>query len=216
MTEDHQWRYCGIDPDTSTCAVGFVDVWKVGNQLHGRIHNGWVEKPTLTSTYVKCHHLGFRLDPVLQMKLSTCDGMAIEGQDVIRGHTKNPADIIKLAQVAGFWAAQRRGNATVHVPEPKEWKGQVPKGVHHKRLCAMLGLRSKTMGGKHPYECPLNDDGTPRVNLGNGIVPSDWKHLLDAFGLAIWLAELARGTSIQWGRNTTSPAARFSLDTIAR
>jgi len=213
------WRYCGIDPDTNTCAVAFVDVFGSGNRLHGRIHNGWIIKSSTTHTHGEdCCHLSFAIPETLRMVLESTDGMAIEGQEVIRRVTKNPADIIKLAQSAGFWAAQRRGACTLHLPSPKEWKGQVPKGTHHKRICRVLGLKSKTMGGRDPYECPTYGDGVPWLNLGDGINPSDWKHLMDAFGLAIWMAETARGTkAIDWGgEKPTNEGSRFSLDTLSR
>jgi hypothetical protein len=51
----------------------------------------------------------------------------------------DPNDLIQLAAVVGDMAGALRPHASaVHVFQPRTWKGQVPKDVHHRRVKAKL------------------------------------------------------------------------------
>ena len=112
----------------------------------------------------------------------------VEGQEIYRGKTGNPADILRIAQVAGgaLASAQALPGDTL-LPTPNEWKGSVPKEIHQGRTCTKLGWRFEKRAG---YVVPIEPDGF--VNCGTAAMrDSDWKHVLDAIGLAIWGIEQA-------------------------
>ncbi len=110
---------------------------------------------------------------------------AIEGQDIYvgRGRTQNPKSIMLLASVAGaalMLVERRFSPAEILYPRPADWKGQVPKEIHHTRLCGSLGWRFERRAG---YCRPWNDDA------GFEFPATKWKHLMDAIGLALWARE---------------------------
>lgn len=118
--------------------------------------------------------------------IDVCDVYLVESQELHRMHKAAPKDILRLAQVAGAALAtvshQQPGGAIVRLVSPQEWKGQVPKEIHQARVCKRLGWEFTTKAGYCvPNEKHLEDFGV--VNL------SDWKHLLDAIGLALWWAK---------------------------
>jgi len=115
--------------------------------------------------------------------------VAIETPMVYRKETKNPEDIIHLACVAGAAAcAYASQGFRVEMVEPQRWKGQVPKGVHQKRTLDALGLTGKRRGGESAgYMVP--DDPAFFGEFGASAKDGDWKHLLDAVGLALWASK---------------------------
>lgn len=134
------------------------------------------------------------------------DLVVVEGQHIVRGEkgTKNPVDILRLAQVAGAasCAARRAYRSTKTIrPTPAEWKGQVPKEVHQARV-----LRDQGWG---TMEAGLAALGTrwPEVTT------REWLHVVDALGLAQWgrkklaLATLVSRSSEAKPSRTSSPAA---------
>lgn len=99
--------------------------------------------------------------------------------------TKNPQSLVDLAflggVVAGVLGSPER---TVVLPvEPNDWKGSVRKPMHHCRVLAKLGWQAKRFG----------DHARPETNpSGNYFTPvkgADWKHVMDAVGLALWGVE---------------------------
>lgn len=70
---------------------------------------------------------------------SALRGVLIEHPFVYpRGQTKNPNDIVKLAINAGEWGGRYKQWTDVTYVLPFQWKGAVPKGVHHQRILAKL------------------------------------------------------------------------------
>ncbi len=121
------------------------------------------------------------------------DGFAVEDQTYRGrrdGKTKksNPQHLISLAHVAGSaWASISRCVEAAGLLVPAEtWKGSVPKSAHHRRLCSQLGW---------DYKEQLRVDGPRIVPIGIELLyndlPSDveWPDVLDAIGLARWLAK---------------------------
>jgi hypothetical protein len=55
-----------------------------------------------------------------------------------RGQTKNPNDVLSVAVNAGEWGGLYRQWATIEYVLPFQWKGSVPKAIHHERVLAKL------------------------------------------------------------------------------
>lgn len=111
----------------------------------------------------------------------------IESQEMVYSSRSgaNPRDLLPIATVTGVMAQYLADYCLeVVLPLPSEWKGQVPKAVNHARTASLLGWETKTMGGKKPYLCPVS--GHEEIRLTGKVNPGDWKHLMDAIGLAIW------------------------------
>jgi len=108
----------------------------------------------------------------------------VEGQQIYYGKSKvSPDSILLLSQVAGGASAILHAicATSVTMPRPRKWKGEVPKPIHQARVLSRLGwLYKKTQG----YSYPTN----PPSRL-NKLRPDEWKHVVDALGLAMWGAE---------------------------
>lgn len=85
------------------------------------------------------------------------------------GRTKNPNDLIEVAVSAGEWAGRLSGVSITFVT-PSEWKGQVPKPIHHRRIRAQLTEAEGEV-----------------LNAGIGDYPPSKAHnIVDAVGLGLW------------------------------
>ena len=106
--------------------------------------------------------------------------LIVESQELHLGHRSAPKDIIRLAQVAGaILGAFGISPKTSMLVSPSTWKGQVPKEIHQARVCKKLGWDFEAM----------SDHVRPAQKHWDGFTvhkPSDWKHLMDAVGLALW------------------------------
>ena len=108
----------------------------------------------------------------------------IEGQRIYPESKARPNDLIKLAVLAGAIAgicASLYPSKRIIIPQPREWKGSVPKSVYQARLYKQLGWGYHKM---KTYTYPLY----PRV--GQNIKHTEWKHVGDAIGLMRWGARL--------------------------
>ena len=111
----------------------------------------------------------------------------VEGQEIYRNSHAPPSNILSLATVAGFWAGSMLAASGVDdwsllIPRPAEWKGQVPKAIHQARIAASLGWPYEKRAG---YVAPDVPKSAGLVVVG-GFNGSDWKHAMDAVGLAVW------------------------------
>jgi len=111
---------------------------------------------------------------------------AIEGQQIYYGKSQvRPDSLLLLAQVAGAAACAMRicGASTIILPRPRKWKGEVPKPIHQARILSRLGWAyKKTQGYSYPTD--------PPKHLGS-LRPEEWKHVVDAIGLALWARDRA-------------------------
>lgn len=115
----------------------------------------------------------------------TVSRLAVEKPQFYVTNTSAPEDLLNLAAVAGGMVGVLGGIypvARVALPHPADWKGQVPKDIHHRNLCARLGWTYKDVRG-HVF--PTNVD--PSI-LRSDIPVSGWNHVLDAIALAHWAA----------------------------
>lgn len=195
----------GVDPDTTSTALAVVDV----------------DTPQVLAVYLMKQRSKKGREATLEMLKLAHDmhlsrneklpggeqhvtsivhetvAIAVEGQELYmprggRGGTKNPRSILWLAPISGVWMALLKfayPEAQLYFPAPAEWKGQVPKQVHHMRIGKALGwAMAKSGGQKTGYGYPEN----VKIPLGDKINKSDWKHAMDAVGLALWAGEQAR------------------------
>lgn len=166
----------GIDPDLHSTAlagwdmkkrvVTFVGVIRVSEKLKGR-----------EAAVAMCQELAkYPLDD---------DVVVIEGQEIRYTARKgaDPQDIVNLAVVAGGAASQAKGR--VLMPSPSQWKGSIPKAVHQARVLGKLGWPSETVGrSTRAYTRPTG--GFEGVLGAKDLGKEDWKHVVDAIGLAMW------------------------------
>ena len=112
------------------------------------------------------------------------DILVAEGQDVrYTGKTSfaNPQDVCNLALITGAALALSYAPKK-YSPLPREWKGNVPKGIKQCRILSALGIEYEMRGGKDPYPVPVDFE---QYCIGK-VNASDWKDLTDAVGLAVW------------------------------
>lgn len=115
--------------------------------------------------------------------------IAIETPQLYGGgkNKADPADLINLALVsgaAGHLFGRLYPAADIGYVVPRDWKGQVPKHIHHQRICEALGM-NYSMDGKRVI--PRWHD---HVRVLGSITPSKAQHVLDAVGLAMWAQKL--------------------------
>lgn len=115
-------------------------------------------------------------------KVNNWSAIAVEGQEfLIRGNSPF-SDIGLLASVTGaVIATAPRPGPAIFCPKPIQWKGNVPKPIHHQRIAEELGI-----------EIEINQThGVPKDAKIQTLLPlkSDWKHGMDAIGLALWASK---------------------------
>lgn len=122
--------------------------------------------------------------------------VAVEGQEIyhgVAGRTKNTKSILSLGPVSGAVLAcssLRWPEAHLYFPQPKAWKGQVPKGPHQARTFGKMGMtfkQVKSSDGGYCYPLPGQAD---HVLGGGALTQGQWKHAADAFGLALYAREI--------------------------
>jgi hypothetical protein len=112
--------------------------------------------------------------------------IVVEGQRIYAGSKAQPNDLIKLAKIAGAAAgicAMLYPDKHIIIPDPRDWKGSVPKHVYQARLYKQLGwgyVSHKSANYAHPKN----------PTAGRSISHGEWKHAGDACGLSMWGASL--------------------------
>lgn len=94
------------------------------------------------------------------------DNVIVEVPRIYPRGPARPNDLIGLAVVAGAAAARAPGDATFVFPH--QWKGQVPKEIHHRRIFLQLA-----------------DSELEKVRL-RGVPKSLIHNVNDAIGLGLW------------------------------
>jgi hypothetical protein len=116
--------------------------------------------------------------PAFTLILSKMVGaLVIEIPQVYRASMSkgDPNDLIKVAIEAGRWIERAKlAGMDVTCTLPNEWKGQVPKAIHHKRAESTL-------------------TASERMNLPATLCESKRHNAMDAVALGLWrLARLRR------------------------
>jgi hypothetical protein len=183
----------GIDPDLTTPAVAVIDT---DNHVYAvdcirvkrtRGEDPWIALNAALSDYFK--DIAARWLPSLPL---TPRVLAVEGQEMYMHGAARKQDIAKLAFSAGMVAGRfcrEFPSANLLVPLPKAWKGGQPKEINQARTCRHFGWGVDPAKG---YVVPVEE----RVLFPQrGFRRSDWKHGLDALGIALWASKQSTGAS---------------------
>lgn len=185
----------GIDPDLHNTAVALV---RDGRVEYVEVIR--VDKKLKDADAVKamCIEIGRwernepLFDPESVMGIAL-DALVVEGQELYRGQTGNPADILRVGQVAGAAVGCFSGDlhymaGQAYLPQPKEWKGNVPKKIHQARICKRLNW---PCDARADYVVPRTGEVCGLPDISRHLKAADWKHVMDAIGLALWGEEQA-------------------------
>ena len=171
----------GIDPDTKATGIAVVQTLPAGSL-----------RPTPRVLYVATAPVKAPLSVQERVRLMGnvvwaelhsipfnrgIDRIAVEGQRVYSKGKVRPQDLIHLAQVAGMAAAHAQmglPEASLWIPEPVQWKGSVEKGAMQRRILGRVGLTEKLEG----------------VEGAEGMTKTQRGHVIDAIGLAMWVATI--------------------------
>ena len=118
---------------------------------------------------------------VMDTRFRSVNRISVEGQDAYAGSKqhKRPNDLIHLAVVAGMATGVAQEvfriftTPDLWIPKPAEWKGQVEKKAHQRRILASVGLTEKLEG----------------IPGAAGMTATQRGHVIDAIGLAVWVAK---------------------------
>jgi hypothetical protein len=190
--------YIGIDPDLQRPALAavqgsdvvFVACFKTSKSKQQAAVEE-IAKEAMHWMDGVCDSLGFA-----GYHYPDLSGIAVEAQEIYRGKTKNPQDIAVLAASAGVLLGAARArwpHADAVFALPKDWKKGVPKRIHQARVLKRLGVPCELVGEKGTGYCvPLWPEG--KLPIGEAdLNRSDWKHVVDAIGLAVYAQSLFRG-----------------------
>lgn len=171
--------FMGIDPDMHQMPVVVVD--ETGKLCHVQIVE--VDKK-LTGREALVEMVNkLQLTDLSESFESAVCATTIEAQEIYQfgaSKTKNPKSIMFLATVAGA-AMQRFGFDTLYFPTPQEWKGNVPKQIHQARVLGRIGISYTKVGTQESGYCMPCILDVSQFNVGKA---SNWKHVVDAIGLA--------------------------------
>jgi hypothetical protein len=178
----------GVDPDKDTPAFASV---LIGSDHSLRVLGVGLggEKPTIANAVL--HHILWDGNLLLRdedFSDPTPARCFIESPEAVytKGKGIRVQDIVDLARRAGEMAASiySLGITEIDYISPAQWKGQVPKDISQARICTRLGWPYEKMAG---YARPTT--GFSNVSGTEALKKSDWKHVLDAIGIALWGAD---------------------------
>lgn len=168
----------GIDPDSKYIALAVGDAEIIQGVCSFKVPQGRMEMikilPQIIPAFME-EQYGLPLWPPI---------IIIEGQRIYPQSKVRPNDLIKLAHLAGAAAgvcASLYPGSRILIPEPKDWKGSVPKHIHQARLYKKLGW-----GYKQTKDYAYPEHPT----VGKKLLKGEWKHVGDAIGLMQWGAAL--------------------------
>lgn len=183
--------YLGCDPDMAcpTVAAVCASTGRLVGVYASR--RGAVKKGAESSAIVSIRNVrGIFHDFSKMLGYPSILGIAIENQEVFSSARRGvpPSSLLALGQVAGAIVLDAlyevRAEGRVLFPQPKTWKGDVPKHIHQARVLGKLKIEYEKV--REDYCVPLDCEhivGYDTVNRG------DWKHASDSVGLAVWCRE---------------------------
>lgn len=188
--------YLGCDPDTHSTGMAAVDE-------HGRVLGVWCIKAKGKTEGQAVVAMSRAFDAFLPKIYATddldwhsLDAVAVEFPEIVYSarEGKNPRNIITLTAVAGVClgriVASTYFKCNHYFPRPREWKGSVPKHIHQARTCKHLGWAYEVHGKDQGRYCQPSDP--PKLLGDDTLNPGDWKHIMDAIGLALWAKDKSR------------------------
>lgn len=181
----------GVDPDLHRTAFAAVCEQQVLAVGVARVAS-WLKGPDAVAAMVamlRYHHSDAEHSWDHWTRLSSV--LVVEGQQIYAGgkkSTKGWDSVLLLAQVAGAAAGiLTQYRQDLIIPRPQKWKGSIPKAVHQARVLKRRGIEYDMKGSKTPKSDTRYC--VPRGRLAAGsdtLADSDWKHVVDAIGLADW------------------------------
>lgn len=165
----------GIDPDTKNTGLALVeahDCAPIGigfRVLHVAVASA--KGATVQDRLVRlAYEMGLSLETALAGY--DVDRVAIEWQKLRPRGERNPNSIVDLNGVAGMCvqACVSFMVSDVLTPIPADWKGQVPKDIHQKRILSQVDLTADLEG----------------VPGADSLTKTQKGHVIDAIGLALW------------------------------
>lgn len=181
--------FLGIDPDLHNTGLAVVDVDPNGSKRAHWVGVARVAKALKGEDAVVA--MASALDEASRGILRAhkdasgffWEHSVVEGQEIYQGSEVRVSDLLNLAQVAGAAAGVFGAG---RIPRPKDWKGNVPKHIHQARTARALGWACEVRGGKEPYVVPQLSG---EVRGADDLEGRDWKHVMDAIGLALWASK---------------------------
>lgn len=193
----------GVDPDSTTTALATVVVDDLGRIL---LHDVAIIR---TESFDLCA-VGLGISDYLERTGTLLGGLipggsledvdpvllTVEEPQIYAGVRTKPQDIAKLGMVTG--AVMGASSASDHLlildsitVLPAKWKGQLPKRVSQARSWRKLDIPCDVAGKDERAYCVPNLLGSPLslVAERKKILKSDWRHLGDALGIALWRLE---------------------------
>lgn len=179
----------GIDPDLTSTAIAVYDP-----MLQKMVRLALVRARGYQSMLST---LPLELERMLGPYIAGVDAVVIEGQKIYQTRTggkearADKNDLVHLAHVTGicYGLLASHPSITPYVVEPSQWKGQRTKIATGTKLMNALGWRGRQRGGKDPYIEMFDQDSICKTSDGRKVKASDWKHLVDAAGMALWGSE---------------------------
>lgn len=181
--------FLGIDPDMHTLPIAVVDetgklvnlqIVEVSKKLTGRDALVAMVRELSTACISFKEQLG-------RIVCAT-----VEGQELYQfgpSKTKNPKSIMFLATVAGaalLKTIHMQSYTELYFPTPQEWKGNVPKQIHQARVLGRMGIKYTLVCTRDNGYCVPNEKAWANPTCLWSLKKSDWKHAVDAIGLAQW------------------------------
>jgi len=174
--------YAGADPDLHQTAIAWVseDLSDFGHIL--------LEIPTGLKGFVAVNEMA-RASISLPCTPELC---FIEQMEVVSSVRRgvNPNDLLPLAAVGGIIShamASMDPPILTQFVLPRQWKGSQPKRINQQRTWKTLNIPCILKGGSNPYCVPQFPGRPPEKPF------SQWKHLSDAYGLALAALKQGRG-----------------------
>jgi Holliday junction resolvasome RuvABC endonuclease subunit len=168
--------FIGIDPDLHNLSWAAIDTTRTVVAVQvisiSRTYKGWAAVVKMIQAIEKTSPLAFTIP-----NYSGPSRTVLESQQIYFGKSKaSPESILMLAHLTGaIHAKVLSQNKISALVKPRQWKGSVPKAIHQERILKQVGWRSKrTQGYCYPTNAPFD------------LKVSQWKHAVDAIGLALY------------------------------
>jgi hypothetical protein len=182
--------YLGVDPDLQATAVAVVNDEGIPVAVYCLKHKGTTGRDAVVSMIdmMGAFMVGDNL-PEAEVAAH-----AVESQEIVYAAKmgRNPRDLALLANISGAFCAMLRlvySEALALLPAPQKWKGSVPKPVHQARILSDIKWEAKRVGTDNDGYCyPLNTEKLSVIGI-EAINKGDWKHVMDAIGLARFARE---------------------------
>lgn len=181
----------GIDPGLHECAYAIVKydsgVFCLEKVYMVRGSKGLKQSKAAVDMADSIMFHNHDLDPSTSDKFFAVNSVVIEDQEITYTTSQGARiqDIRCLSLVTGALLAKYHDQRLIF-PKPAEWKGQIPKEIHHERIAKKLNIETIVEYNKKGTVIPTTEEIERDVFGAENINPGDWYHLWDAAGLAIY------------------------------